>query len=289
MKILGITGGSGSGKTTLLRAVEQLGGLGLDCDAIYHCLLETDDALVAAIGARFPGTVRDGRVDRPALAASLPLKRGGRFILMDAGANTECTPVNIVQFAIMGEVYAQYLFQLETPRVSLLSVGGEDIKGNDLTKESFKLLEQREQLNFVGNVEADVIFEDVADVLVTDGFSGNVMLKGIEGLARSTMYWLKRVLSKNALRLAGAMLAKNAFIELRSLGDADDIGGAPLLGINGICIIGHGSSSPRAVRSAIRVAGECVTFGLNERITARLNATGSNTAELEHELADAKK
>ena len=189
----------------------------------------------------------------------------------------------------MGEVYAQYLFQLETPRVSLLSVGGEDIKGNDLTKESFKLLEQREQLNFVGNVEADVIFEDVADVLVTDGFSGNVMLKGIEGLARSTMYWLKRVLSKNALRLAGAMLAKNAFIELRSLGDADDIGGAPLLGINGICIIGHGSSSPRAVRSAIRVAGECVTFGLNERITARLNATGSNTAELEHELADAKK
>ena len=218
-------------------------------------------------------------IDRPALAASLPLKRGGRFILMDAGANTECTPVNIVQFAIMGEVYAQYLFQLETPRVSLLSVGGEDIKGNDLTKESFKLLEQREQLNFVGNVEADVIFEDVADVLVTDGFSGNVMLKGIEGLARSTMYWLKRVLSKNALRLA----------ELRSLGDADDIGGAPLLGINGICIIGHGSSSPRAVRSAIRVAGECVTFGLNERITARLNATGSNTAELEHELADAKK
>ena len=228
-------------------------------------------------------------IDRPALAASLPLKRGGRFILMDAGANTECTPVNLVQFAIMGEVYAQYLFQLETPRVSLLSVGGEDIKGNDLTKESFKLLEQREQLNFVGNVEADVIFEDVADVLVTDGFSGNVMLKGIEGLARSTMYWLKRVLSKNALRLAGAMLAKNAFIELRSLGDADDIGGAPLLGINGICIIGHGSSSPRAVRSAIRVAGECVTFGLNERITARLNATGSNTAELEHELADAKK
>ncbi len=228
-------------------------------------------------------------VDRPALAVSLPLKNGGRFLLTDAGANTECTPVNLVQFAIMGEVYAQYLFQEEFPRVGLLSVGGEDIKGNDLTKESFKLLEERKMLRFAGNVEANEAFEDVTDVLVADGFTGNVMLKAIEGLARSTMFWLKRVLSKNALRLAGAMLAKNAFIELKSFGDADDIGGAPLLGLDGICIIGHGSSSPRAVRSAIRVAGECVTFGLNERISARLNETGCNSADLERELAAARK
>ena len=103
------------------------------------------------------------------------------------------------------------------------------------------------------------------------------------------MFWLKRVLSKNALRMTGAMLAKNAFIELKSFGDADDIGGAPLLGLNGICIIGHGSSSPKAVRSAIRVACECVAFGLNDRIAARINETGSNTAELEEELAAEKK
>ncbi|MDR0933349.1 MAG: phosphate acyltransferase PlsX [Victivallales bacterium] len=227
-------------------------------------------------------------VDRPALAASMPMQNGGRFLLVDAGANIECTPINIVQFAILGEVYAQYLFQLDRPRIALLSVGGEDIKGNDLTKESFKLLEKRTQLNFIGNSEANVIFEDTADVLVADGFSGNVMLKGIEGLAKSVMCWLKRVLSKNALRLTGAMLAKNAFIELKSFGDADDVGGAPLLGINGICIIGHGSSSPKAVRSAIRVACECVSFGLNERIVARINESCSTTAELEEELSTGK-
>ena len=225
-------------------------------------------------------------IDRPALAASLPA-REGRFILMDAGANPDCTPVNLVQFAVMGEIYAQYLFHLERPRVGLLSVGGEDIKGCELTKESFRLLEDV-PINFIGNVEADVVFEGASDVLISDGFSGNVLLKGVEGLAKSTMFWLKRVLTKNALRIVGAILAKNAFRELKAFGDADDIGGAPLLGINGICIIGHGSSSPKAVRNAIRVAGECVTFGLNERIVAKINEAGCTTAELEKKIADAK-
>lgn len=225
-------------------------------------------------------------IDRPALAASLPA-REGRFILMDAGANPDCTPVNLVQFAVMGEIYAQYLFHLERPRVGLLSVGGEDIKGCELTKESFRLLEDV-PINFIGNVEADVVFEGASDVLISDGFAGNVLLKGVEGLAKSTMFWLKRVLTKNALRIVGAILAKNAFRELKAFGDADDIGGAPLLGINGICIIGHGSSSPKAVRNAIRVAGECVTFGLNERIVAKINEAGCTTAELEKKIADAK-
>lgn len=225
-------------------------------------------------------------IDRPALAASLP-SREGRFILMDAGANPDCTPVNLVQFAVMGEIYAQYLFHLERPRVGLLSVGGEDIKGCELTKESFRLLEEM-PINFVGNVEADVVFEGASDVLISDGFAGNVLLKGVEGLAKSTMFWLKRVLTKNALRIVGAILAKNAFRELKAFGDADDIGGAPLLGINGICIIGHGSSSPKAVRNAIRVAGECVSFGLNERIVAKINEAGCTTAELEKKIADGK-
>lgn len=225
-------------------------------------------------------------VDRPALAASLPAQQG-RFILMDAGANPDCTPVNLAQFAIMGEIYAQYLFKMDAPAVGLLSVGGEDIKGSSLTKEAFKLLEQQ-PINFVGNVEADAIFEGAAQVLISDGFAGNVLLKGAEGLAKSTMFWLKRVLTKNAIRVAGAMLAKNAFRELAAFGDAADIGGAPLLGINGICIIGHGSSNPKAVRNAIRVAGECVEFGLNDRIVAKLRETGNTTAELEQKIAREK-
>ena len=225
-------------------------------------------------------------IDRPGLAASLPAQQG-RFILMDAGANPDCTPVNLVQFAIMGEVYAQYLFKDKAPKVGLLSVGGEDNKGKSLTKDSFPLIEEL-PINFVGNVEADSVFEGAADVLISDGFSGNVMLKGIEGLAKSTLFWLKKVLSKNALRLVGAMLAKNAFRELKAFGDADDVGGAPLLGINGICIIGHGSSSPKAVRNAIRVAGECVEFDLNGKIIAKLKEAHATTEELSARLLEEK-
>ncbi|MDD3886810.1 MAG: phosphate acyltransferase PlsX [Victivallaceae bacterium] len=222
-------------------------------------------------------------IDRPALAASLP-SQVGRFLLIDAGANPDCTPINLAQFAVMGEIYAQYLFKEARPRVGLLSVGGEDIKGKTLTKEVFHLLD-KSPMNFVGNVEADTVFEGCADVLISDGFAGNVMLKGIEGLAKSTMVWLKRVLTRNALRVFGAMLAKNAFRELRAYGDGDDVGGAPLLGINGICVIGHGSSSPKAVRNAIRVAGECVEFGLNDKIVARLNEAHYTTSELEEYFA----
>jgi glycerol-3-phosphate acyltransferase PlsX len=173
----------------------------------------------------------------------------------------------------MGNVYAQYLYRRERPRVGLLSVGGEDIKGNDLTKETFKRLEQL-PINFIGNVEADAAFEGGVDVVVSDGFAGNVMLKGAEGLARATVHWLKKVMTKNAVRLMGAVLAKNAFVELKSFGASDVIGGAPLLGINGICIIGHGGSNPTAVRNAIRVSAECVKFGLNQRIVNAIEAAG---------------
>ena len=225
-------------------------------------------------------------VDRPALAASLPARQG-RFVLMDAGANPDCTPINLVQFAVMGEIYAQYLFKDNAPKVGLLSVGGEDNKGKSLTKESFSLIEEL-PINFVGNVEADSIFEGASDVLIADGFSGNVLLKGIEGLAKSTHYWLKKVLTKNALRIIGASLAKSAFRELKAFGDADDIGGAPLLGINGICIIGHGSSSPKAVRNAIRVAAECVEFDLNGKIIAKLQEAHATTEELNARLLEEK-
>ena len=217
-------------------------------------------------------------VDRPALGANMP-NQPGRFLLMDAGANPDCTALNLEQFAIMGEIYAQYLFKKDRPTVGLLSVGGEDIKGCDLTKEAFKRLE-RLPINFIGNVEADTVFEGGTDVLVSDGFAGNVLLKCAEGLAKSTFVWLKRVLKKNTLRYVWAMMAQNVFRELKAFGDADSVGGAPLLGINGICIIGHGSSNPKAVLNAIRVAAECVNFRLNEKIVAGIKAANEANAKL---------
>ena len=217
-------------------------------------------------------------VDRPALGANMP-NQTGRFLLMDAGANPDCTALNLEQFAIMGEIYAQYLFKKDRPTVGLLSVGGEDIKGCDLTKEAFKRLE-RLPINFIGNVEADTVFEGGTDVLVSDGFAGNVLLKCAEGLAKSTFVWLKRVLKKNTLRYVWAMMAQNVFRELKAFGDADNVSGAPLLGINGICIIGHGSSNPKAVLNAIRVAAECVNFRLNEKIVAGIKAANEANAKL---------
>ena len=211
-------------------------------------------------------------IDRAALAASMP-SQTGRFLLVDAGATPDSEPLNLVQYALMGHVYAQYLFNIDRPRIGLISVGGEDVKGNELTKETFKLLEKL-PINFIGNVEADTAFEGGVDVVISDGFVGNVLLKTAEGLARSTMVWLKRVLKKNVFRFMWALLAQNAFRELKAYGASDVIGGAPLLGINGICIIGHGSSNPLAVKNAIRVAAECVRFNLNGKILAIVKESG---------------
>jgi glycerol-3-phosphate acyltransferase PlsX len=208
---------------------------------------------------------------RPAIAAILPAQHG-RFVLIDAGANTDCEAFHLGQFAIMGEAYAKYILGVEKPRIGLLSVGGEDIKGNGLTKEAFKLLSGM-KINFVGNVEGDTIFENAADVVVCDGFLGNVLLKGSEGLAKAIMHWMKDIFSKNPVRLTGAMLARSAFKELKEIGDAEELGGAPLLGIKGVCVIGHGSSTPKAVRNAIRVASDFVRLGINEKITSRIIET----------------
>ncbi|MDD3155472.1 MAG: phosphate acyltransferase PlsX, partial [Victivallaceae bacterium] len=194
-------------------------------------------------------------VDRPALAALMP-GQGFDFLLTDAGANTDCTPLNLVQFAVMGEVYAQFLFGESEPAVGLLSVGGEDVKGNDLTKSVFKHLAAL-KMNFTGNVEANTVYEGGTRVLVCDGFTGNVFLKCAEGLAKSVIHWFKHSVLGNPLRMTGAALVKSAFLEVKARGSAEQAGGAPLLGINGICIIGHGTSSPLAVRNAIKVAAEC--------------------------------
>ena len=218
-------------------------------------------------------------VDRPALAASMPGQHG-RFLVVDAGANTDCAPKNLMQFALMGEIYAKFLYQRENPRVGLLSVGGEDVKGNELTKKVFHMMDAR-MPNFVGNVEADTVYEGGTDVLVCDGFTGNVFLKASEGLARSTIFWLKEVMLKNPLRMTGAKMLSNAFRELKNYGSSEVIGGAPLLGINGICIVGHGSSNPNSVRNAIRTARSAIKFDMNEKIRQRLAECHATTAELE--------
>ncbi len=222
-------------------------------------------AAVAATSVRvrtLPG------IERPAISTLMPCV-GGHFILADAGANTDCKPENLAQFAILAEAFSKITFGIKEPRIGLLSVGGEEGKGSSLTREAFKILSEM-PINFVGNVEGKDIFQKSADVVICDGFVGNVLLKGSEGLAKATMHWLKDAFTQNPLRKAGAMLAKSAFKDLKAIADDEEFGGAPLLGINGICIIGHGSSSPKSIRNAIRVAGEFVEYKINDKIVARL-------------------
>ncbi len=207
-------------------------------------------------------------VDRPAIATIMPAV-GGKFILIDAGANTDCTPLNLAQFAVMGELYSKLILGVEKPRIGLLSVGGEDVKGNALTKETFKIL-SRMPVNFIGNVEGHDLFKLSSDVVVCDGFCGNVVLKSSESMASAIGQWLKEALSKDALRQFGALLAKNAFRDLKAISNYEEFGGAPLLGINGVCIIGHGASSPKAVKNAIRVANEFAKFSLPNKISERI-------------------
>ena len=212
-------------------------------------------------------------VDRPALASLMPAV-GGKNILVDVGANTDCTPLNLAQFAVMGEIYAQLTFGVESPRIGLLSVGGEDVKGNDLTKEVFKILSGM-PINFVGNVEGhDIFHKNTCDVIVCDGFTGNSILKASEGLARATFHWLKEAFTRNPIRQTGAFLAKEAFRELKKISDSEEFGGAPLLGIGGVCIIGHGASSPKAVKNAIRLADTYLKYGLTDRLLKRINECG---------------
>jgi glycerol-3-phosphate acyltransferase PlsX len=210
-------------------------------------------------------------VDRPMIAASMP-GLSGRFVLADSGANVDCRPINLAQFAVMGEVYAKYLFGIDKPSIGLLSVGGEEGKGNELTKEVFKILSKL-PINFVGNVEGNNIFQNTADVVVCDGFIGNVLLKTAEGLSKTTMLLMKELFSKTPARVTGALLGRNAFRELKNFADPEGLGGAPLLGINGICIIAHGSSTARAVRNAIKTAGESIKFGINDKIVSRIAET----------------
>ena len=205
-------------------------------------------------------------VDRPALAAMIPTKASKPTLLLDVGANSECKAHHLVQFAIMGDAYSRSVLGTTRPSVGLMSIGEEEAKGNDLTKEAFPLLRQLEYINFVGNVEGRDVFSGLVDVIVTDGFTGNVMLKLSEGLTEAMLAMLKRELTATAVTKAGAVLAKPAFNRIKKRLDYSEYGGAPLLGVSRIVVIGHGRSNARAIRNAIRSVKEFSENRTSERI-----------------------
>ena len=197
-------------------------------------------------------TLRIGRlkgVSRPAIATLMPNSTGGRTLVLDVGANVDCKAEHLFEFAIMGEAYAKEIMGLRTPRVGLLSNGEEDSKGNETTKEAFGLL--KNMRNFIGNVEGNQIFDGSVDVVVCDGFIGNLVLKSSEGVASAINKLIKKEVKKSPVAIAGAVLMNKVFKIIRKNTDYDEYGGAPLLGVNGCVIISHGKSSPKAVKNAI--------------------------------------
>ena len=218
-------------------------------------------------------------VDRPALAAVFPTAPGNPAMLLDVGANVDCTPQNLEQFAVMGDIYFRAMFGdmfgkrtgTSGPRVGLLSIGEEETKGNDLTLESFQLLKQL-PLNFVGNVEGRDLYNGKVDVIVADGFVGNVALKISEGVANLVRTVLKESLKATITRQVGALLSRSAFTDFKKRLDHTEYGGAPLLGVKGACIITHGSSNANAIKNAVRVAAEFSERGINGSIERGLAA-----------------
>lgn len=213
------------------------------------------------------GTLMLGRldgVDFPGIASPMPNEHGVCYIL-DAGANPDATPGHLVQYAIMGSTYAQYVHGKAAPVVGLMNVGEEDSKGNALAKETFPLLKLA-PINFKGNVEGHDIFETELDVIVCDGFTGNVILKSCEATAKAMFKWLKHEIEASFIRKMGALMAQQAFRTVKRKGSYESYGGSPLLGVRGVVIIGHGSSSPTAIMNALRVGMEAVTHEVNPHI-----------------------
>jgi glycerol-3-phosphate acyltransferase PlsX len=212
-------------------------------------------------------------VDRPALSTVLPTQKGKPAILLDVGANVDCTPHQLEQFAVMGDIYSRAIFGIRRPRVGLLSIGEEDTKGNELTKEAFKSLKQA-PINFIGNCEGRDIFKGEIDVIVCDGFTGNVALKLSEGLIETFATMLRQELEKTIAAKVGYILAEKAFRSFRRRLDYSEYGGAPLLGIKGITIICHGRSNANAIKNAIRVAHDCCKHNVNHVIETEFTKLG---------------
>ncbi len=207
-------------------------------------------------------------VDRPALAAPVPgIER--QTLILDVGANVDCKPHNLEQFAVMGHFYSQAVFGVASPRVGLLSIGEEEGKGDRVTVETYPLL-ARAGLNFIGNVEGRDVYAGTVDVVVCDGFVGNVILKVSEGLGEMIYGLLRSEGRRSAKSAVGLLLAKGALTALKKKADYSEYGGAPLLGVRGACLVGHGRSSPKAIRNAIRVAHSYATRGVVGHIERKI-------------------
>jgi len=209
-------------------------------------------------------------VDRPALATIMPTINRVPSLLLDVGANVDCDPDNLVQFAVMGYIYAKNVLKISNPRVGLLSIGEEDMKGNSLTRDTLPLLRAVPGINFTGNVEGRDLFNGRSDVAVCDGFVGNVALKAIEGTAQLLSASLRESLKSTVTSQVGALLSRKAFAEFKKRLDYSEYGGAVLLGVRGVSIVGHGSSNEKAIMNGIRVAAEFAQAEVNSGIEAAL-------------------
>jgi len=216
-------------------------------------------------------------VDRPALAAAFPNMKEKVSVILDVGANVDSKPEQLVQFAVMGEIYYRTIWGVRKPRVALLSIGEEETKGNELTREVSNRLKQA-SFNFTGNVEGRDVFRGDVDVIVCDGFIGNIALKISEGLVEHIGGMLKKAIKSSLTSQLGYALSKRAFDDFRKRTDYSEYGGAPLLGVRGVTIIGHGRSNPNAIKNAIRVATELCRAGLNEKIEQELSAAAAVSA-----------
>lgn len=249
-------------------------GLRLVREGKAHGFVSAGNTGAAMITAKLVLGVLPG-VDRPALAAVFPNSAGYASIMLDVGANVDCKPHNLQQFAIMGDIYFRTIFKGKAPRapqprVGLLSIGEEETKGNDLTRESFPLLKGL-PLNFIGNVEGRDLYNGSVDVIVCDGFIGNVALKVSEGLVETVRSMLKDSLQETITRQVGYLLSRRAFVDFKKRLDYSEYGGAPLLGVKGVAIVSHGSSNANAMKNAIRVATEFATSGLNATIEREIH------------------
>ncbi|MGA2177884.1 MAG: phosphate acyltransferase PlsX [Verrucomicrobiota bacterium] len=225
-------------------------------------------------------------VDRPGIATVIPAARN-EFVLLDSGASVECRPAHLLHFAIMGSIYSREILGYKNPRVGILSNGTEPNKGTELTLEAFKLCKMAD-LNFIGNVEGHDLFHNRVDVVVCDGFIGNIVLKTLESFAKGLAGWLKDEISKNPKRILGGMLVKNAVRTIMRRTDPDNRGGAPLLGLNGTIFKAHGSARERAIMNAIRECAQALQHHLNQIIQAEVTAANEKIAQAGELLATVK-
>ena len=235
------------------------------------------DAVVSAghSGATMSlATLRIGRLDgvsRPPIATLMPtIIRGKKTLVLDVGANVDCKPEHLFEFAVMSEAYAQQILHIEKPKISLLSNGEEDCKGNETSKAAFELLKKMD--NFVGNAEGNQVFDGSVDIIVCDGFVGNILLKTAEGVSGAISKIIKRNIKESAIAMIGAVLLKRVFKKLKNDVDYDEYGGAPLLGVKKCTIISHGKSSPKAIKNAIFQSIKFSKSNINEQIISKLES-----------------